>query len=104
MANFTWKIPEISATDGLITHAKYHVTAQVDNESVETEGNWYFNEPTLKTPFVDVTEAMVAGWIEAESYKDGVNVIKSALEEQLARKSTSVVPPWKPQVFTLEQT
>jgi hypothetical protein len=47
---------------------------------------------------------MVAGWIEAESYKDGINVIKSGLEEQLARKSNSVVPPWKPQVFTLEQT
>ena len=104
MANFTWKIPEISAVDGLITHAKYHVTAQIDNDSVETEGNWYFNEPALKIPFVDVTEEMVADWVKAESVKDGVNVIEFALEEQLARKSNSVVPPWKPQVSTLEQT
>jgi len=34
--------------------------------------------------------------------KDGVCVIKSRLEEQLAllEKSKSIVPPWKPQVFT----
>jgi hypothetical protein len=34
--------------------------------------------------------------------KDGQNIIKSRLQEQLEliKKSKSVVPPWKPQVFT----
>ena len=67
-----------------------------------TEGNWYLSNPVLTTPLAEVTEEMVAGWIEADSMKDGVNVIKSRLEEQLAllEKSKSIVPPWKPQVFT----
>jgi hypothetical protein len=40
---FTWKILEISAKDGVITHARYHVTATQNDKSVETEGNWYFD-------------------------------------------------------------
>jgi hypothetical protein len=40
---FTWKILEVSAKDGVITHARYHVTATNEDKSVETEGNWYFD-------------------------------------------------------------
>ena len=36
---FTWKILEVSAKDGLITHARYHVTASSEDKSVETEGH-----------------------------------------------------------------
>ena len=101
---YVWKIEELSAEDGLITHAKYRCTVSDEGQSVATEGNWWFNEPKIKVPFEQVTEEMVAQWIENEATKDGVNVIKSRLEEQLAllEKSKSVVPPWKPQVFTPE--
>jgi len=101
---FIWKIEELSAVDGLITHAKYRCTASEDDKSVETEGNWWFADPILKIPFDQVTEKIVVDWIEAEAMRDGKNLIKSRLEEQLAllEKSKSVVPPWKPQVFTLE--
>lgn len=99
---FTWKIIEVSAKDGLITHARYHVTASNEDKSVETEGNWYFDCPIEKVPFADVTEEMVASWIEQETMKDGVNLIKSRLEEQLnaIKSNDSVVAPWLPQIFT----
>ena len=102
--NFKWSILELSADDGLITHAKYHCSLSDDDLTVETEGNWWFNEPKLKVPFLEVSEEMVVQWIENESMRDGKNLIKSRLEEQLAllEKSKSVVPPWKPQVFTPE--
>ena len=45
---FTWKILEVSAKDGVITHARYHVTASSEDKSVETEGNWYFDCATAK--------------------------------------------------------
>jgi hypothetical protein len=97
----TWKILEISAENGLITHAKYFVTVSEDDKKVETEGNWWFQNPEIKVPFEQVTEDMVAKWIESETFKDGVNLITSRLIEQLKSTSTqSVVPPWKPQVFT----
>jgi len=100
--NFTWKILEISADNDVITHAKYSVVITDGDKSVETEGNWWFANPTLKTPFSEVTEEMVCSWIEQETMKDGVNLIKSRLEEQLneLNQAQSVVAPWLPQVFT----
>jgi hypothetical protein len=100
--NFTWKILEISADNELITHAKYSVTAQDGDDSVETEGNWWFANPVIKIPFAEVTEEMVTSWIEQETMKDGTNLIKSRLEEQLnaIKNSKTVVAPWLPQVFT----
>ena len=96
-----WEINEISAENGVITHAKYFVTASENNEKVETEGNWWFKNPVLNVPFEQVTEDMVAKWIESETFKDGVNLITSRLIEQLKSLSKkAVVPPWKPQVFT----
>ena len=69
---------------------------------MQTEGNWWFANPTLKVPFSDVTEEMVASWIEQETMKDGVNLIKSRLEEQLnvLNSQKTVIAPWLPQVFT----
>jgi len=97
----TWKILEISAENELITHAKYFVTATEDDKKVETEGNWWFKNPVMTVPFAQVTEDMVAKWVESDTYKDGVNLITSRLIEQLKSLSKqTVVPPWKPQVFT----
>ena len=106
MPTYKWTISDVEATDDLITSAKYHILATLDELSVATEGYWFFTNPVLNTPFLDVTEQMVADWIDGDCIKDGISVIKSRLEEQLALlvKSKSVVPPWKPQVFTPELT
>jgi len=96
---FTWKILEVSAKDGVITHARYHVTATQDDKSVETEGNWYFDCPTAKIEFEQVTEEMVASWIEQEAQKDGKCHIIERLKEQLEALENKVIPPWQPQVF-----
>ena len=36
MANYTWKILDVLATDELITGARYYVKAYVDDLSVDT--------------------------------------------------------------------
>lgn len=101
---FTWKILEISAQDDLITHAKYHVTAQDGQLLVETEGNWWFNDKISKKPFAEVTEDDVISWIEKETTQSEGNIIKSRLVEQLAtlQNQKKIVAPWLPQVFTPE--
>jgi len=100
--NYKWSILDISAIDGLITYAKYKVELFYEDKIVETEGNWWFDCPSLKVPFEQVTEEMVASWIEQETIKDGINLIKSRLEEQLneLNNQNTVVAPWLPQVFT----
>ena len=100
--NYKWSILEISAENDLIFHAKYNVMLQDDDNFVETEGNWWFSNPELKTPFSEVTEEMVISWIEQETMKDGINLIKFRLEEQLnvVKNHKTVAAPWLPQVFT----
>jgi hypothetical protein len=99
---FTWKILEVSAKDGVITHARYHVTATENDKSVETEGNWYFDCPIAKVPFEQVTEEMVSSWIEGEAVKDGICHITARLQEQLEALENITVSPWLPQVFKPE--
>lgn len=100
---FEWKISEVQAKDGLIVEAKYHVTLSEDGKTVETEGHWKFGDPVLSVPFEEVTEQTVAGWIQKEAVQYGKNIIESCLTEQLeALKTPKVLPPWVPQVFTLD--
>ena len=102
--NYQWKILEVFAKDNVITGCRYHVTGVEDDISIESEGNFYFNEPSEKTPFLDVTEEMIASWIENEAMRDGKNHIKEGIEKQLeALKLSKPTPaPWMPQVFKAE--
>ena len=102
--NYQWKILEVFAQDEVITGARYHLIGTEDDLSVETEGNWFFDCPTAKVPFLEVTEEMIIGWIEADAVKDGDNHIKKGVENQIkALKSHKPVPaPWMPQVFKPE--
>jgi len=98
----TWKILEIYADDGLITSAKYHCSMSDEQNTVETEGYWHFSEPKMNVPFLEVTEEMVAKWVEDSSTIEGVNIIKSRLQEQLQNIAQKpVVAPWLPQTFTI---
>ena len=98
---YKWQITDLQAQNEQIISAKYHVLAEVDDLSVDTEGYWHFDEPGT-IPFANVTEEMVIGWIESSSMRDGKCVIKSRLEEQLEALASRkpVVAPWMPQVFT----
>ena len=97
-----WKILEVISEDEVITHAKYYISATDGKNTVETEGNWEFDKFNVKTPYADVKESQVIQWIKDGATQYGQNVIESRLEEQLAllSKTKSVVPPWKPPVFT----
>ena len=104
MNNHNWEILDIVAEDEVIKSAKYHVTAndELAKLSVETEGNWYFNGKFDKN-YLDITEQDVIDLIIKESIKDGVNIIESRLDEQLAYladNQVKSVAPWLPQTFT----
>ena len=76
--------------------------AKENDLSVETEGYWTFDSPKLSIPFDQVTEEMIVAWIEKETMRDGVCVIKSRLQEQLdsLSKSQFPPPPWQPQTLS----
>lgn len=99
--NYVWKILEVYADAGVITSARYFCSVSEGENTVETEGYWHFPEPKATVPFEEVTEEMIAKWIEDSAIVDGKNVIKSRLAKQLETLSVKPVPaPWMPQIFT----
>jgi hypothetical protein len=102
MITHKWKIHDIDAKDGLITEVKYSVLARHLDTTVETEGYWKFGDPVLRKPLLEVKEEDVIAWVKADSMREGVNIIESRLEEQLANlEKDKVKLPWVPQVFTV---
>jgi hypothetical protein len=98
MTNFTWKITDITTDDELIIHAKYHVIANDEQNSVETEGNWWFSDKILNKPLIEIKEEDIVSWIENETTINGICHITNNLENQLnaLQKQNKVQLPWKP--------
>jgi hypothetical protein len=102
MITHTWKIHDLEAIEGLITEVKYSVLARDIDLTVETEGYWRFGDPVLRKALLEVKEEDVIAWVKADSMREGVNIIESRLEEQLANlEKDKVKLPWVPQVFTV---
>jgi hypothetical protein len=98
------KILELQANDlGQITSARYLFSLTDGQNTVESEGNWFFDPQESGVPLGNVTEEMVVKWIVDATTKDGVNAIKSRLQAQLSSLSASksVNLPWKPLTFTV---
>ena len=94
---YTWKITDMFAVDGLITQVRYHCTAIENDVSIETEGTWQFFDPKPNVAFDQVTEQMVADWIDAETKGS----IKENLQKQMQILGVKpVIAPWLPQIFT----
>ena len=101
--NFFWKITELKGDDKAIAQAKYHVSLVEDDLKIETEGYWDFDPKKATIPTSEVTEQMVANWIDQGTTQDGISSIKSRLLEQLetVKKQQEIALPWKPPTFRL---
>ena len=100
---FVWKIPELKGDEKAIIQAKYLVSLIEDDLTIQTEGYWDFDPEKATIPTSQVTEQMVANWIDEGTTQDGVSSIKSRLLEQLesVKKQQEIALPWKPPTFRL---
>jgi hypothetical protein len=100
---FVWKISELKGDEKAIIQAKYLVSLIEDDMTIETEGYWDFDPEKATIPTSQVTEQMVANWIDEGTTQDGVSSIKSRLLEQLesVKKQQEIALPWKPPTFKL---
>jgi hypothetical protein len=100
---FIWKILELKGDDKAIYQAKYHLSLIEDDLRIDTEGYWDFDAKKATVPTSEVTEEMVANWIDQGTTQDGVSSIKSRLIEQLeaVKKQQEIALPWKPPTFRL---
>jgi hypothetical protein len=100
---FVWKISELKGDDKAIYQAKYHLSLIENDLRIDTEGYWDFDAKKATVPTSQVTEEMVANWIDQGTTQDGVSSIKSRLIEQLeaVKKQQEIALPWKPPTFRL---
>ena len=95
-----WKITDITVENDALIAAHYFVSLSDDKNTVETQGEWIFLEPRNKVPFNELEERFIVQWIEEEASKDGSNIIKSNLEQQLkALNSDKSSLPWVKPTF-----
>lgn len=99
MTTYEWKIPETIIVDGVLKSVKYSVTATDGDLSVTTEGNWTMR--TAHEMVADVSESMVAHWLDLDTTQDDRHLIKSRLQEQLdaLKSAQSTKPPWAVDTF-----
>ena len=95
------KILDIYGTGDLITSVRYHCTQSDDYNTVETEGNWFFDIGDSRIPLDQVTEEMILKWIVDATTQNGVNTIESRLDAQLSSVAQPVALPWKTETFTV---
>jgi len=102
MNEYKWKILSITNDNGLVTHAKYLLSATDGENTVETEGNHFFKGTDIVIPYDKLYEQLIINWINDETTIDGVSSIKSRLDEQLAslKVQTTSGLPWLANTFT----
>lgn len=100
---FLWKILELKGDNKAIVQAKYLLSLIEDDLRIETEGYFDFDPSNATVPTSQVTEEMVANWIDEGTTQNGVSSIKSRLLEQLesVKKQQEIALPWKPPIFRL---
>lgn len=87
------KILEIQEKDGVITAARYLCSIG----DVQSEGWWWFKEPTNEKPFAQVQESDVINWVVSEA---GEGIEANLSRQVQALSAPKSVAPWLPQTFT----
>jgi hypothetical protein len=102
MITYTWSILEVFG-DQTITKVRFLLKAQDEIDTVETEGYHEFSKGLVSCLLSETKEKDIVGWLETDTIKDGVNAIKSNLENQLKALKTSnkIGFPWEAETFTI---
>lgn len=104
MINFEWKITQVLSKDEILKQVKYELKAIEGEYIVVTEGYHSFSEGVVYKPFAEIKEEDLIRWLEQDTSKDEVNIIKLNLEKQLEslKSSEKADFPWLANTFTIE--
>jgi hypothetical protein len=103
MINYQWSILEVFCNAN-ITKVRYLLKAEDEVNIVETEGYHSFSEGVVYKPFEEIKEEDLMRWLDKDTTKDEVNIIKLNLEKQLEslKSSEKADFPWLANTFTIE--
>jgi hypothetical protein len=100
---FSWEILEIFGDDKKIDKVRFLLKAKDELNTVETEGYHSFSDGVVWKPVAEIKEENLIAWLDQDTTKDGVNIIKLNLENQLKALKTSkkIAFPWENDTFTI---
>ena len=103
MNQFNWSILETFGDGTTITKVRYFVKATDETNFVESEGYHSFSEGVVCKPFEEIKEEDLIRWLDQDTTKDEVNIIKLNLENQLKalKENNKVDFPWETNTFTI---
>lgn len=104
MIDYQWKILKVFSENEKITEVQFLLKAQNETNIVETEGYHQFHEGTIAKPYSEIKEEDLIRWLDQDTTKDDVNIIKLNLEKQLEalKNSKKSEFPWLVNTFTIE--
>ena len=100
MSTFTWKVSNLDRTlsDGRVNTVHYTVDARSDDEVYSSGAYGSIGlEGDVVTPYADLTEETVVGWVKTALGEDKVTEVQAALDAQLTEQATPTVgsgTPW----------
>jgi hypothetical protein len=103
MITYKWSILEVFG-DQTISKVRFQLKAQDEQNTVETEGYHEFSEGVVYKPFAETKEEDLIRWLDQDTTKNEVNIIKLNLEKQLEslKSSEKADLPWLANTFTIE--
>lgn len=103
MITFKWSILETFGNEQTIEKVRYFLKADDGKNSVETEGEHIYLDGSVNKSFSEIKEEDLTRWLEQDTTKNEVNIIKLNLEKQLEELKTSkkVAFPWEADTFII---
>lgn len=93
---FTWNVVQMDrlTSDGFVTTVHYNVSAVDGEYTASTYGTVGYTEEGAFTPYSQLTEAVVVGWVQSSLGKD---TVEESLTAQIAAQKNPVTEsglPW----------
>ena len=99
MTTIKWEVNTLQReiVDGYVNKVIYRVDAIEGEEKFRATGEVNLERPEVLTPYEDLTEELVLGWVKDFIGEEGVEKIEEAIVAGLAKKLapvTAVGKPW----------
>ena len=98
MINYNWQIVEMNrlTSDGFVVTVHYNVSATEDDYTASTYGTVGFSEQPDETytPYADLTQEQVTGWVQDALNKDTVEASLAGQIEALKNPTQATGVPW----------
>ena len=104
MINYNWEILQLFADNDELKSVQYLISGTNGEITVQSSGNHEFSPGVANKILSDIVESDIIQWLEKDTTKDEINLIKLGIENQLnaLNNAKKVDFPWLVGTFTIE--